>query len=210
MQYSPVKDFFSGDEPERIELPGAELQLYRNPDLGADVDELFAELRAGVDWREERISLFGKRYLQPRLLAWYGDPDARYRYSGVLHEPQPWLPRLADLRDRLQRITGATFNSVLANLYRDHRDSMGLHADDERELGERPVIASLSLGEERVFRLKHRHDKGIKPLRIALTSGSLLVMRGDTQRNWKHEIPKQSRPCGPRINLTFRFVLPDH
>jgi alkylated DNA repair dioxygenase AlkB len=203
-----VTELFASAGGEQLALPGGELVLYRTPHLGADPHALFDELHQALAWREESISLFGKRYLQPRLLAWYGDADARYRYSGVVHDPLPWLPQLADLRARLQDLTGASFNSVLANLYRDHRDSMGLHADDEPELGPRPVIASLSLGEERVFRLRHRHDSSVKPLRLPLPSGSLLVMRGDTQRNWKHEIPKRTKPCGPRINLTFRLVRP--
>jgi alkylated DNA repair dioxygenase AlkB len=201
-----MNDFFATDAAERLPLPGGELMLYRAADLGEEPATLFHRLHDAVAWRQEPITLFGKRYLQPRLLAWYGDPEARYRYSGVVHEPLPWLPVLAALRDRVEALAGARFNSVLANLYRDHRDSMGLHADDEPELGKQPVIASLSLGEERVFRLRHRHDKSIEPLRLPLPSGSLLVMRGDTQRNWKHEVPKRARPCGPRINLTFRYI----
>ena len=192
-----------------LPITEAEVYLFEAPDLGRASDALFEELAASLAWRQEPIVLFGKKMLQPRLLAWYGDPEAVYRYSGVRHEPLPWAPPLAGLRRRVEAITGARFNSVLANFYRDHRDSMGLHADDEPELGPRPVIASLSLGEERVFRLKHRHRKDIKPVRLPLRDGSLLVMAGDTQANWKHGIPKQARPCGPRINLTFRQVFPD-
>ncbi|MDP5052445.1 MAG: alpha-ketoglutarate-dependent dioxygenase AlkB [Congregibacter sp.] len=201
-----MTDLFTQDGAEQLELPGGELCLFRHPDLGAPAGVLYAELARDIAWRQEPIQLFGKRYLQPRLLAWYGDAGVSYKYSGILHEPLPWTPLLADLRGRIQDLCAASFNSVLANQYRDHRDSMGLHADDERELGAQPVIASLSLGEERVFRLKHRHDKSIKPLRLPLASGTLLVMRGDTQANWRHEVPKQTRPCGPRINLTFRYV----
>jgi len=201
-----LDDLFASAGGESVPLPGGELQLFRAPDLGAAPAELFTELHDTIAWREESISLFGKRYLQPRMLAWYGDADARYRYSGVSHEPLPWLPLLDALRARLETLAEAAFNSVLANLYRHNRDSMGLHADDERELGDRPVIASLSLGEERIFRLRHRHSKEIKPVKLVLPSGSVLIMRGATQQNWKHEIPKQTRPCGPRINLTFRRV----
>jgi alkylated DNA repair dioxygenase AlkB len=196
-----------GDDP--LPIPDAEVYLFEAPDLGRAPGALFEELAASLAWRQESIVLFGKRMLQPRLLAWYGDRGAVYRYSGVRHEPLPWTPALAELRRRIEAMTGAPFNSVLANFYRDHRDSMGLHADDEAELGARPVIASLSLGEQRVFRFKHRHRKDVKPVRLPLSDGSLLVMAGDTQANWKHEIPKQARPCGPRINLTFRQVLPD-
>jgi alkylated DNA repair dioxygenase AlkB len=193
---------------EDLPLPDGTLVLYRQPDLGPSPAELFTLLNDTLAWRQESITLFGRRMLQPRLLAWYGDPQAVYRYSGQRHEPLPWSAVLGELRMRVEAITGARFNSVLANLYRDHRDSMGLHADDEPELGERPVIASLSLGDERIFRLKHRQRRDLKPVRIPLTDGSLLVMAGDTQRHWKHEVPKQTRPCGPRINLTFRWVGP--
>lgn len=187
-------------------MPGGELLLYRAADLGADPQELFENLERELAWREEPIQLFGKRYLQPRLLAWYADAGVSYKYSGIQHDPLPWTPQLAVLRERVEALSDARFNSVLANLYRHHRDSMGLHADDERELGAQPVIASLSLGEERMFRLKHRHRKDLKPIRLPLASGMLLIMRGATQENWRHEVPKQSRPCGPRINLTFRYV----
>lgn len=196
----------TGSEPERLNLPDAELVWYPRPGLDRRPEEWFDLLQRSLAWREESIQLFGKRYRQPRLLAWYGDAGASYRYSGVLHEPLPWLPELEGLRRRVEHLTGARFNSMLANLYRHERDSMGLHADDEPELGPRPVIASLSFGQTRTFRLRHRQRGDLKPVRLPLTSGSLLVMRGDTQRYWKHEVPKERSPCGPRINLTFRRV----
>lgn len=203
-----TSDLFARDGAEQLDLPGATLLLYRAPDLGEPTDALFDQLQQEIDWRQEPIQLFGKRYMQPRLLAWYGDVGVSYRYSGIEHQPLPWTPGLAALRDRIETLSGANFNSVLANQYRNHRDSMGLHADDEPELGAQPVIASLSLGEERVFRLKHRHRKDLKAVRLPLSSGSLLIMRGETQDNWRHEVPKQTKPCGPRINLTFRYVHP--
>lgn len=199
---------FPATPPERLPIADADVRLYASPDLGAPPSVLFDTLFDSLAWRQEDIVLFGRKLRQPRLLAWYGDADAVYRYSGVQHEPLPWTEVLAGLRQRLERLTAARFNSVLANLYRDHRDSMGLHADDEPELGKRPVIASLSLGAERVFRLRHRHRRDLRPVRMLLPAGSLLVMAGDTQVNWKHEVPKQALPCGPRINLTFRQILP--
>lgn len=202
-----MKDLFAATSAERFELPGGDVVLHREPDLGQSADVLFARLREEIEWREETIQMYGKEYLQPRLLAWYGDEDAHYRYSGKSYRPRAWTPTLQDLRERMQDLAETSFNSVLANLYRDHRDGMGLHADDERELGPEPTIASLSLGEERVFRLKHRHRKDLSPIRLPLPSGSLLLMRGKTQQNWKHEVPKSRAPCGPRINLTFRRVF---
>jgi alkylated DNA repair dioxygenase AlkB len=152
--------------------------------------------------------VFGKTHPQPRLVAWYGDPGTRYSYSGIDHEPLPWTKALQRLRRQVADVCGYGFNSVLLNYYRDGRDSMGMHADDEPELGPRPVIASVSLGEPRPFRLVHRRREA-ESLSLPLPSGSLLLMRGDTQRNWKHGINKTSRTCGPRINLTFRRIFPE-
>ena len=122
-------------------------------------------------------------------------------------EPRAWTPLLLDLKARVESLADASFNSVLLNYYRDHNDAMGMHADDEPELGPTPVIASLSFGETRTLRFKHRHDTQLATVKLPLTSGSLLVMRGDTQRNWKHGINRQTRACGPRVNLTFRRIL---
>lgn len=196
----------ASESGDLIELPDGELCYYPRIDFGADPQALFETLRSDLQWREGDVVLYGKRYRQPRLFAWYGEENVSYRYSGTRYEPLPWTSSLSDLRARVQALTGASFNSVLANYYRDHNDSMGLHADDEAELGAEPVIASLSLGEERVFRLKHRLRRDLKPFRLTLPSGSLLVMSGKTQQYWKHEVPKSRVPCGPRINLTFRQV----
>lgn len=192
--------------PLAIPLPGADLLYWPDPDPGEDEQRLFARLRDGIGWRQESITLFGKTHLQPRLICWMGDPGCRYRYSGTLWDPQPWHPLVAALRDRIEALSGARFNSVLLNLYRDGRDGMGFHADDEPELGPRPIIASLSLGAERVMHFRHRHDRDAPTFRLPLAGGSLLLMRGDTQANWKHAIPKRGRPTGPRINLTFRRI----
>lgn len=199
----------SGPEPQHIPVPGADLRLYREVPLGVAATVLLGELIEATPWQTVEIVLFGKRLPQPRRTAWYGDAGARYRYSGTTLSPLPWTPRLSDLRERIQSLTGSRCNSVLLNLYRDHRDSMGLHADDEPCLGSRPVIASLSLGATRVLRFKHRHDAAIPSLRLALPTASVLVMAGDTQTNWKHALPRQARPCGERLNLTFRWITPD-
>ena len=195
---------------ERVPITDGELLFQASCDLGEDPDALFEQLMAETPWREESITVFGKTHPQPRLIAWYGDAGARYSYSGIQHEPLPWTPSLAALRDRLQTITGAHYNSVLLNLYRNERDSMGLHADDEPELGQEPVIASVSLGEQRSIYFQHRHRREVKNLNLPLPNGSLLLMRGTTQRNWKHGLRNRSRPCGPRINLTCRWIDPDY
>lgn len=164
------------------------------------------ELIASVPWRQDTITVWGKRRLQPRLVAWYGDAGASYTYSGLRLDPLPWTDTLMELKSLAESAANAEFNSVLLNHYRDQNDSMGMHSDDEPELGENPVIASLSLGEERVFVLKHRFRTELPPCRLPLASGSLLVMKGPTQANWKHGLPKERHACGSRINLTFRYV----
>lgn len=201
---------FGEQNLEQVPIPDGELLFQSRCDLGADPDALFEQLMAETAWREETITVFGKTHPQPRLIAWYGDAAARYTYSGIQHDPLPWTASLAAMRDRLQATTGANYNSVLLNLYRNERDSMGLHADDEPELGPEPVIASVSLGEQRSIYFQHRHRRDVKNLNLPLPSGSLLVMRGATQCNWKHGLRKLTRPCGPRINLTFRWIIPVH
>ena len=190
----------------QLALPGADLTLLRSPDLGLPARELLSRLLAETPWRQETITLFGKTHMQPRLLAWYGDPDAVYRSSGKTHQPLPWTDTLTALRQRMEALAGARFNSVLLNYYRDQRDSMGLHADDEPELGTQPVIASISLGEERTLYFRHKRQREMQGLDVPLPDGSVLLMRGDTQANWKHGLRKLSRHCEPRVNLTFRLV----
>ena len=151
--------------------------------------------------------MWGRRLPQPRLAAWYGDAEASYAYSGIELHPLPWTPLLLDIKTRIEETVGSNFNSALLNYYRDHRDSVGFHSDDEPELGAEPVIASLSLGEARTLVFRHRLDRSRKSIRIELGDGSLLLMRGATQRNWKHGIAKERRPCGARVNLTFRRII---
>lgn len=194
-------------EPQRIEIPGAALCIIPRLLLPEETGGMLATLIAQTPWRQDNITLFGRTMPQPRLVAWVGDPGCVYSYSGLRLEPLPWTPLLSRLRARVEAASGHRFNSVLLNLYRDGNDSMGLHADDEPELGPQPVIASLSLGAERPIVFRHRRDKTMQPLRLPLADGSLLVMRGDTQANWKHEIPKSRRPMGPRVNLTFRQII---
>ena len=188
------------------DLHGADIALDPAwlPRVQADV--LFADLLAAVPWAVHRIRLFGREVDSPRRSCWIGDPDAAYTYSGTRFEPRPWPDALLPVRERLARELGVDFNSVLANLYRDGRDSMGWHSDAEAELGPRPVIASLSLGVVRRFVLKSRTDPALKRA-IELPHGSLLLMRGDTQRNYRHALPRTAKPVGARINLTFRRIL---
>ncbi|WP_236585489.1 alpha-ketoglutarate-dependent dioxygenase AlkB [Dyella sp. EPa41] len=194
---------------QSLPLPGAELSLWRHWLDDAEADALLAGLRAAIPWEVHRIRIYGREVDSPRLSCWIGDPDATYVYSRTRFEPRPWQPALAVLRSRVEKACGSRFNSVLANLYRSGQDSMGWHSDDEPELGERPVIASLSLGAERRFRLKPRQAGTREDTRvITLGHGSLLRMAGDAQRLYVHDLPKTSAAVGPRINLTFRWIDP--
>ena len=180
------------------------LENFLNP---AEADQLLYELYDRVDWRQDSLRLFGRTHQLPRLHQWYGEPDTMYRWSGITMRPQPWLDELNVLRKNLEAVIHCSFNSVLANLYRDGNDSMGWHADDEPELGEQPVIASVSLGADRDFLLRYRNRAaGIANVKIRLTHGSLLVMAGSTQANWQHSVPKRRKINRPRLNMTFRNI----
>ena len=192
-------------ECERLELIDADLRLWRNVDLGEDHERLRDRLIGECAWRQQEITLFGKTHAQPRLSAWYG--DLGYRYSGIRHQPAAWTETLQTLRERVQALSGQEFNSVLLNYYRNGNDRMGMHSDDETELGERPVIASLSLGEPRCFLLRHRSRNDLDTIKLPLPGGSLLLMQGETQRHWRHGINSERRCRGARINLTFRRIL---
>jgi alkylated DNA repair dioxygenase AlkB len=172
----------------------------------AEADALLLALHDGVPWEVHRLRMFGRWVDSPRLSCWMGDAGALYRYSGADFVPHPWLESLLPLRERLQQACQSRFNSVLLNRYRDGSDSMGWHSDDEPELGERPLIASLSLGAPRRFLLRRRDDHSCKR-EFLLGHGDLLVMAGDTQRFYQHALPKTRRPTGERINLTFRQIL---
>lgn len=190
-----------------LDMEDADVALYRGFLQTADADRLFASLTANLDWRQKQIRMFGKWVTMPRLTAWYGDPDANYTYSGLTETPLPWTVELLEIRGHLTLTTGFTFNSVLANLYRDGADSMGWHSDDERELGPKPVIASVSLGACRRFVFRHR-TRPERTIALELPHGSLLLMAGNTQRFWKHQLPKSTTVSAPRINLTYRTIVP--
>lgn len=171
-------------------------------------DLLLATLLAELPWESRAIRIFGREVMQPRLVCWVGDPEAVYTYSGTRHDPLPWHPALDDLRDRLSTQFGTRFNSVLCNLYRNGDDCMGMHSDREPELGPCPFIVSVSLGATRklTFRAKNPHD--LPRLDLDLSHGSLLAMGGRIQDLYRHGIPRQPRVLEPRINLTFRRIVP--
>jgi alkylated DNA repair dioxygenase AlkB len=188
-------------------LPGADLSLSQLFDP-AEAQRWFERLQAEIPWEQHHIRLFGRQVPVPRLSCWLGDADAVYTYSGMRYEPHAWTVLLAELRTAVCIRCAQSYNSALCNLYRDGRDAMGWHSDDEPELGPAPSIASLSLGAMRRFRLRHRDDPA-KKLSIDLQPGSVLLMAGATQRNYRHALPRTARAVGARINVTFRTILVD-
>ena len=192
---------------ERLELPDGEGVLFRRAFTPVESADLFAALQRETPWRQPVITLYGRSIASPRLSAWHGDPGAVYSYSGLRLEPEPWTPALRIVRERVEALAGTRFNSVLLNWYRDGQDSMGWHSDDEPELGANPVIASASFGAARRFLMRHKKQR----LRQEwlLEDGDVLVLGGATQHYWRHHVPKTRQPVGPRINLTFRWIVVD-
>ncbi len=188
---------------ERIEVADGG-RIIHDPDFlsPTEADQLLAELKSATPWRQE-ITRWGQPF--PRLTAWYADSGLTYRYSGVTHEALEWTESLRVIRRQVEDAAGSTFNSLLLNYYRDGRDTVGFHADDEPELGRDPIVPSISLGATRRFVLRHNHSG--QRLQFALTHGSLLIMAGTLQHHWKHALPRTREAVGGRINLTFRRIL---
>lgn len=193
--------------PERLVGDDLDVEVHRQALEPARNDGLRRALLEECAWRDDQIVLFGRRVRVPRRVAWHGDPGCPYAYSGLRFDPAPWTDALDEIRAVVEALCRQRFNTVLANLYRNGADSMGWHADDEPELGPAPVIVSVSLGATRRFVLRRTDDHSVRHS-IDLDDGSLLVMRGDTQRSWHHAVPRTARPTGPRVNLTFRRVTP--
>lgn len=201
-----LMDLFESSVEQVLHVDDADLALWQQIDFGNEND-LLRQLIEETPWRQEHVTVWGKTHMQPRLIAWYGDDAQSYSYSGITLSGLPWTPALLRIKAKVETLCQSQFNSVLVNYYRDHRDGMGLHSDDEPELGPAPVIASVTFGAARPFVLKHRYRRDLPNVKLLLPSSSVLLMQGDTQRYWKHAVPKQTKPCGPRINLTFRRIL---
>ena len=182
-----------------------QIDLYQDIRLEEKKDFWFESCLRDLNWETGFIKIFGKTHQIPRLQAWYADNEIEYTYSGEKLQRHNWNNLLLDIKERIETVTSFEFNSVLANLYRDGNDSMGLHSDDEKELGNNPVIASLSLGESREIYFKHKNKKS--NLVVPQDNGQLMVMHGKTQKYWKHEIKKTKKIKKPRINLTFRNII---
>lgn len=203
--HSPIATALDLFSDPLIELPGAELDLRPHWLDSATATAWFRQLATETPWEQPQLFIHGRPVAVPRLVAWYGDAEASYRYSGLEHRPLPWTPLLAEIRARVQEAAGQPLNGVLLNYYRDGNDSMGWHSDDEPELGRDPLIASLNLGGTRRFDLRRKGASRIEHS-LELADGSLLVMRGATQHHWQHQVAKTRKPVAPRINLTFRLI----
>ncbi len=189
----------------KISMPDSDVVHYPSLFSPAEADSLFAQLQQQVTWQQEKINLFGQTHDLPRLTAWYGDPAKKYIYSGITVHSLEWISPLLEIKRRIEGVSKCSFNSVLLNRYRNGSDSVSWHADDERELGQYPVIGSVSIGEARPFQMKHKSLE--EKRQIILEHGSYLLMKGITQQYWLHQIPKSKRAMGERINLTFRKII---
>lgn len=198
-------DLFS-EEKRHFNLPNAELIYTENFYDTAKADYYFDILKKTIDWQQDDITIYGKTYKQPRLTALYANNSKPYSYSNITMQPTIFTSELQQIKLDLEQEINHKFTSVLLNLYRNGNDSNGWHADDETELGKNPVIASLSLGATRPFHFKHRDIKNERH-KINLNHGSLLIMRGEMQHYWLHQIAKTKKNIGERINLTFRTLL---
>ncbi|MFT5571989.1 MAG: alkylated DNA repair dioxygenase AlkB [Cryomorphaceae bacterium] len=193
-----------GIQEQAIKLPDAEIEYWASFVEQELAFEWYRHLLDHTHWQQDTITVYGKQHLTPRLSSWVGESWMSYRYSNHTMQPSPWSAILLNIKNDIESRTGHTFNSVLVNYYRDGRDSNGWHSDDEPELGAMPIIASLSLGANRDFQLRHKTNKNLKHT-IVLENGSLLVMQGSSQSHWQHQIPKRAHAQG-RINLTFRTI----
>ncbi|MFZ4106818.1 alpha-ketoglutarate-dependent dioxygenase AlkB family protein [Flavobacterium sp.] len=199
-----MNSLFSSDKIT-FALPNAQIEYYPNFFEEAKAKDFFDELYHGIPWQQDPITVFGKTHPQPRLTALFGNEGKPYSYSNIVMQPHFWNPLLLFIKNEIEQECKDYFTTVLLNLYRDGKDSNGWHADNEKELGRNPAIASVSFGAERSFHLKHNTISDAK-LKINLGNGSLLLMKGETQHFWKHQIPKTSKDIKPRINLTFRSI----
>lgn len=189
-----------------LDLPDADVVFFPQIFSAADSAQWLAALLAETPWKQDYMEIQGRAVPLPRLTAWYGDRAQPYTYSTITLRPKTWTPTLRAIKTTVEALTQHRYTSVLLNLYRDGQDSVSWHSDNETELGQLPVIASVSFGATRRFSLKHKFRKDLARVDLDLTPGSLLLMAGPTQKYWLHQVPKTRKPVGQRVNLTFRIV----
>lgn len=185
-------------------IENGEFIFYPNFFSKSESDQFLKNLRNNILWKQESMNMYGKKIDFPRLTAWYGENDKPYSFSGITLQPLPWSSDILSIKNKIEPVSKTVFNSVLLNLYRDGSDSISWHTDAEKELGSNPVIASVNFGATRKFQLRHINTK--EKIEVELSHGSLLIMQGELQHFWQHQVPKTSKPVGERINLTFRVI----
>lgn len=195
----------SGDSSVNL-LPYSGIVNYFGNVLDPDRAENYLALLSNrIEWQQDVIKIFGKTITTKRLVAWYADKDISYTYSGITKTASKWTNELLEIKSIVEKVTHEQYNSCLLNFYHDGDEGMGWHTDNEKELKPNGAIASLSLGAERKFVFKHKESKEKVP--VQLESGSVLLMKGPTQTNWLHSLPKSKKILSPRINLTFRQII---
>jgi alkylated DNA repair dioxygenase AlkB len=203
-----MEDLFSNTTSNNfinINIPDGDVSICLNLFSAQESDKFFEVLKNEIDWKQEQINFFGKTHDIPRLTAWYGDFGKSYSYAGISVEPSSWTDTLLQIKEKIESVSNVKFNSVLLNRYRSGNDGVSWHSDDEPELGVNPIIGSVSFGQSRPFHLKHKDLEGVKE-KVTLEHGSYLLMKGETQHKWLHQIPKSKKEMGERINLTFRII----
>jgi alkylated DNA repair dioxygenase AlkB len=190
----------------QLQLPDMDMLYYPSFFSEKESDRLFKSLNENIQWQQDIFRIYGKEIPLPRLTALYGDAAKTYTYSNILMQPHSWNEDLLEIKQRIEAVAKVSFSTVLLNLYRTGNDSNAWHADDEKELGQNPIIGSVSFGASRILQFKHKKDKTLKT-KIELQHGSFLLMKGATQHHWLHQIPKTAKSIAPRINLTFRIIV---
>ncbi len=195
-----------GLDTEQNLLPNDGTVNYFGPVLSSKLaDQFYHQLVNTIDWKNDKVRIFGKQYITKRKVAWYGDLGYSYAYSNVSKVALPWTQDLLELKKVVEDTSGFSYNSCLLNLYHSGDEAMGWHSDDEKSLGKKSCIASLSLGAERKFSFKHKNSGQMVSLN--LENGSLLLMKNETQTYWLHRLNKSTKIKQPRINLTFRTFV---
>ena len=198
------EELATNNESGLISIPNGEYIYLPDFFTKSESDKYFQVLKDDILWKQESMNMYGKQVMFPRLTAWYGDNDKPYSFSGITLRPHSWSKELLEIKNKIEPIANTQFNSVLLNQYRNGNDSISWHTDAEKELGLNPIIGSVNFGATRKFQLRHIKTK--EKIEIELTHGSLLIMQGELQHFWQHQVPKTAKKVNERINLTFRVI----
>ncbi len=201
---NPIHRDDEGFKEGLTKIENGEIQFYSRFFNKVEADNFLNYLKTKIIWKQESMNMYGRKVDFPRLTSWYGDNDKPYSFSGITLQPHAWTNEILEIKEKIEKLTTVNFNSVLLNMYRNGNDSISWHTDAEKELGENPIIASVNFGATRKFQLRHIKTK--EKLEIELSHGSVLLMQGELQHFWQHQVPKTSKPVSERVNLTFRVI----